>query len=582
MKIFTNVSELKLAKLKENQLVETKGYYTPGDGGQARYLIQTPAQYSGTPDEYGDHTLANGNIAVLQYEAGVYPEWFGADGSVANDTTAWKKAIAYAESKYTGIACPPKKIYYINEELQFQKPIIVDLNFSVLYKDPLYTGYLLSVNNTRRGTNRHLYYPPQLGLPSWKTEADNNGFVLKNVILFGDNRQSSGNGIIFRGGNSDVLLDNVYIYSFKGTGLAACDPDSFSGDDANDQYIRESLFRNVTIQDCGDLGKPSYIIGRNSRGGSNHNNLRHQEFNVVYPRKAVGISIVNKNATAFIQHVYFDRLLLRGNVSLANPDVNGEDVYANSDLMVVGDTGNVGNLNLIRVVNSHLLEQEDGYSALRINADCDIIIDSTDVASKVVNKGVVVNGCGNVLMSNNPNFQYPNKLVFESPPSLNKTITLSGCSSKEFGSETQPNVVVPDSTYYKYLVDYSQKTYLFNYRKDVSATDTLPLTVFMHTTPPGEYFVRAYIVPSEYLAASYSSFATIFIYTYNADGALRLNASLDTREVSWPNKVKIDLPVLTDKKLPGAVAVRITKSGYGVILPAFTLCVVTSKSVFLS
>ena len=62
MKTFESVAQLKLAKLKDGQQVTTKGYYTAGDGGNALYLIKTPQ----SSDGYGDHELANGNVAVLQ------------------------------------------------------------------------------------------------------------------------------------------------------------------------------------------------------------------------------------------------------------------------------------------------------------------------------------------------------------------------------------------------------------------------------------------------------------------------------------------------------------------------------------
>jgi len=62
MKTFNNVAQMKLASLRVDQFVETGGYYTKGDAGQARYLI-VAAQAA---DEYGDHTLANGTVAVLQ------------------------------------------------------------------------------------------------------------------------------------------------------------------------------------------------------------------------------------------------------------------------------------------------------------------------------------------------------------------------------------------------------------------------------------------------------------------------------------------------------------------------------------
>ena len=67
---------MKLASLKEGQFVETGGYYTKGDAGQAKYLI-VAAQAA---DGYGDHTLANGTVAVLQIGEGLVSiDTFGAD-----------------------------------------------------------------------------------------------------------------------------------------------------------------------------------------------------------------------------------------------------------------------------------------------------------------------------------------------------------------------------------------------------------------------------------------------------------------------------------------------------------------------
>jgi hypothetical protein len=63
---FDNVALMVTESLPDGIIVETKGYYTAGDGGQARYLIKTAVDYGATPDGYGDHTLANGNVAVLQ------------------------------------------------------------------------------------------------------------------------------------------------------------------------------------------------------------------------------------------------------------------------------------------------------------------------------------------------------------------------------------------------------------------------------------------------------------------------------------------------------------------------------------
>ena len=82
MKTFINVAQMKLATLQAGQFVETGGYYVKGDAGQAKYLI-VAAQAA---DGYGDHTLANGTVAVLQLDDINSIEKFGAIGDgVADD-----------------------------------------------------------------------------------------------------------------------------------------------------------------------------------------------------------------------------------------------------------------------------------------------------------------------------------------------------------------------------------------------------------------------------------------------------------------------------------------------------------------
>tara|TARA_R110000764_G_scaffold33431_1_gene74961 strand:- start:150 stop:2381 length:2232 start_codon:yes stop_codon:yes gene_type:complete len=76
------VSSMVAMSLKVGSTVSTKGYYAEGDGGQASYLIVAPQ----AADEYGDHTLANGNVAVLQYSGKVDVKKFGvkADGAFSD------------------------------------------------------------------------------------------------------------------------------------------------------------------------------------------------------------------------------------------------------------------------------------------------------------------------------------------------------------------------------------------------------------------------------------------------------------------------------------------------------------------
>jgi len=104
MKTFDTVAKLKLAKLKEGQFVETGGYYAKGDGGAARYLIVTPQSFDG----YGDHELANGNVAVLQVGLFINIEQYGAlaDDMTTDYTNNVQAAIDYCvanqDTKLTG------------------------------------------------------------------------------------------------------------------------------------------------------------------------------------------------------------------------------------------------------------------------------------------------------------------------------------------------------------------------------------------------------------------------------------------------------------------------------------------------
>lgn len=82
---FDTVDDMKAANLQVDQLVRTKGYYAAGDEGGASYLIAAAAAVDG----YSDHTLANGNIALLQNSDGEFNvRQCGAMGDDSNDDSA--------------------------------------------------------------------------------------------------------------------------------------------------------------------------------------------------------------------------------------------------------------------------------------------------------------------------------------------------------------------------------------------------------------------------------------------------------------------------------------------------------------
>ena len=123
MKIFENLANLKASKLTAGQLTTTKGFYQAGDGGGATYLIKTSADYGEIPDEYGDHTLAGGTIAVLQTEGSVNVKQFGATGDgVTDDSAAIQAAIDFTES-VEGSLYFPVGDYYCADRLYINAPI---------------------------------------------------------------------------------------------------------------------------------------------------------------------------------------------------------------------------------------------------------------------------------------------------------------------------------------------------------------------------------------------------------------------------------------------------------------------------
>ena len=80
-------------------LVHTKGYFTAGDEGAATYFVKTSAAFGATPDEQGDHTLASGDVAVLQRDGDINVFQFGAKGDgVADNTTVFNAAITAANT----------------------------------------------------------------------------------------------------------------------------------------------------------------------------------------------------------------------------------------------------------------------------------------------------------------------------------------------------------------------------------------------------------------------------------------------------------------------------------------------------
>ena len=87
----STVAEMETKSYEVGQVVETVGYYAEGDSGAARYLVKAAQTFDG----YGDHELANGNIAVLQDNRATTSASFGDTGTgSASDVLALQASVA--------------------------------------------------------------------------------------------------------------------------------------------------------------------------------------------------------------------------------------------------------------------------------------------------------------------------------------------------------------------------------------------------------------------------------------------------------------------------------------------------------
>jgi len=88
--VFDTVALMKLENISAGRIIRTQGFTSAGDGGEGLYLTVTPQAFDG----YGDHELANSNIAVLQELVPNARQYGAAGDNSANDTEPLKALIS--------------------------------------------------------------------------------------------------------------------------------------------------------------------------------------------------------------------------------------------------------------------------------------------------------------------------------------------------------------------------------------------------------------------------------------------------------------------------------------------------------
>ena len=87
-----NIAALKASDLVVGQLITTLDYSVSGEGGGADYVIIA----SGTPDEFGDHSITSGGVARLQRSGQLNAKQFGVLPSNPDNAAALTAAIVAA------------------------------------------------------------------------------------------------------------------------------------------------------------------------------------------------------------------------------------------------------------------------------------------------------------------------------------------------------------------------------------------------------------------------------------------------------------------------------------------------------
>lgn len=196
-----------LSVLNVGVTVSTQGYYASGDGGGGTYLIAA----SQAVDEFGDHTLASGNVALLQsIDNTVSGLQYGAVGDGVADDTAALQAALNSDNQIINL---PVSEYLISSSLEMHKG--QTLQGSGRYYKLDFTGNTAVITSDQSGG----------AYPAISVEGNvARGFALRNLVI----QQSTANatragqglrvGTFSSGGSAatghNCLVENVMFFYF--------------------------------------------------------------------------------------------------------------------------------------------------------------------------------------------------------------------------------------------------------------------------------------------------------------------------------------------------------------------------------
>lgn len=228
---FNSVSEMKSVGFTDGVIVKTRGYYDNGDSGGAEYLIQTSLQYNGIPDEFGDHTLDNGNIAKIIVDGAIDSRCFGTNGSndlgsmdsameIANHVLISSPVVIEGTLKLTkaGLIISGEGTTRLLYGSHIGSPILEVLNRKIVLRDFKIstTGARLAGNYDVNGAGILIGGVNQVSIPT------------NSTLINLDISSNPGDGIYFSGDAVGSTVENCAIQLNRGHGVRLDDGTSLS------------------------------------------------------------------------------------------------------------------------------------------------------------------------------------------------------------------------------------------------------------------------------------------------------------------------------------------------------------------
>jgi hypothetical protein len=198
--LFDTVVLMKAESLAVGETVMTRGYYTKGDGGGATYLTVAPQAFDG----YGDHELANGNIAVLQHSGNITALQYGCKGDDSTeDTLPMQAFITYCGAN--NVEGDLQGFTYLCDHMLIDGNTIIRGNGATIHAiDSLATGLPVLLNTNWAAVGATL---------------DNN-IIIEDIEFIDESGLDRGNALVAFSKCTNLFLDKITVTDNQYQGLA--------------------------------------------------------------------------------------------------------------------------------------------------------------------------------------------------------------------------------------------------------------------------------------------------------------------------------------------------------------------------